>query len=334
MKVLLTGGTGFLGKNVASRLVAAGHELRLLARPNADRRGLPPAAEVVWGDVTDLESVHRAAQGVEAILHMAALVKTWLRDRTQFDRVNVGGFDNVRAAARAAGVRLVYTSSFIAVGPTGATAADEHQVHDLVTFRNDYERTKALADVRARQAAAEGDDIVLLYPGVVYGPGEMTEANLVGKMVRDHLAGRLQPIVGPGDRRWSYSFVDDVASAHVTALVKGRRGERYFLSGDNRTMTELFAMLADVSGQPAPRWHIAYGAAQALGFLLWSWAELTGMPPEFTHREVAIFREHWAYSAAKAQAELGYRITPLRDGLAATVDWLRAGRPVPVVARA
>jgi farnesol dehydrogenase len=323
MRVLVSGGTGFLGKHVAQRLLAAGHEVRLLVRPGRDRQ-LPAGAEIASGDVVDAGAFARAAEGCDAILHMAALVKMWVPDPREFDRVNVGGLENALAAAAAADARLVYTSSFIAIGPAGPTPADESRVHDGQRFRNDYERTKAKADELARRAAAEGRDIVLLYPGVVYGPGEMTDANLVVKMVRDHLAGKLPGIVGPGDRLWCYAYVDDVADAHVAALTKGRRGERYFLGGENVSMNGFFAVLKELTGVAAPRLHIPYAAATALGLTLFAWAELTGAPPELTHREVAVFREHWAYTSAKAEAELGYRAAPLREGLRATLDWLRA----------
>jgi nucleoside-diphosphate-sugar epimerase len=322
LKVLLTGGTGFLGRAVARRLAADGHELRLLAREGSKLRGLPGGIEVRRGDVTDSASFAAAAIGCEAVMHMAGLVKTWLPDSTQFDRVNMGGLTNALTVARNAGARLVYTSSFIAVGPTGETPADERQVHEGYRFRNDYERTKALADAEARRAIEFGQDVVILYPGVVYGPGELNEANLVVKMIRDHLAGRLPGIVGSGEPRWSYAFIEDVAQAHVAALDRGRKGERYFLGGDNVSMNDFFALLESLSGRPAPRWHIPYPAASAMGYLLWLWAEHTGRPPDFTHREVAVFREHWAYASGKAQAELGYRVTPLREGLRTTLEWL------------
>jgi farnesol dehydrogenase len=227
-------------------------------------------------------------------------------------------------AAAEAKARVVYTSSFIAVGPAGPQPADESQVHPGHGFRNHYERTKARADALAREAAAAGRDVVLLYPGVVYGPGDLTDGNLVVKMVSDHLAGRLAGIVGPGDRLWSYAFVDDVALGHVAALERGRPGERYFLCGENVSMVELFQRLAEVSGTPPPRRHIPYPAAALLGRTLHLWAELTGLPPVLTHEVVNVFREHWAYSSAKAVRELGYAPTPLRDGLRRTVDWLRA----------
>jgi farnesol dehydrogenase len=329
VKVLLTGGTGFLGKNVARHLVASGHEVRLLARATSDLRGLPAGLDVVYGDVTDGPAFTAAATGCAAVMHMAAVVKMWTPDRAEFDRVNVGGLQHALAAARAAHARLVYTSSFIAVGPTGSAPVDESHVHDQQRFRNDYERTKARADVLARDAAQAGQDVVLLYPGVVYGPGELTAANIVVKMVCDHLSGRLPALVGPGDRLWSYAFADDVARAHVSALERGRAGQRYFLGGENVTLRDFFARLETLTGVPAPRRHIPYGVASMVGRALHLWAELTGAVPELTHEVVNVFREHWAYESGKAASELEYRSRPLADGLKITLDWLDERALVP-----
>jgi farnesol dehydrogenase len=322
MRILLTGGTGFLGRTVARHLREAGHDIRLLVRPRAREVGLPEG-EVAEGDVTDLASMKRAAEGCGAVYHMAAVVKMWTPDRGLFDSVNVGGLRNALAASREAGARLVYTSSFIAIGPAGPEPADEERRHPGDRYRNDYERTKAAADGVARQAAAEGADVVLLYPGVVYGPGALTDGNLVVKMVADHLNGRLAGIVGPGDRLWSYAFVEDVAAAHVVALASGRRGDRYILAGPNVDMNGFFAALQTVTGVAPPRRRIPYAVAAFLGFALHGWAELTGQPPALTHEVVDVFREHWAYSSAKAEKALGYRPTPLEEGLRRTVDWLR-----------
>jgi farnesol dehydrogenase len=320
--VLLTGGTGFLGKSVARALVARGHTLRLLVRPASDRAGLPEAAELVEGDVTDAGAYARAAAGCEAVLHAAALVKMWVPDRGRFDAVNVGGLRHALAAAASAGARLVYTSSFIAIGPAGPVPADESRVHPG-GFRNDYERTKAAADALAREAAAAGRDVVLLYPGVIYGPGDLTDGNLVVKMVADHLNGRLPGVVGPGDRLWSYAFVEDVAAGHVAALERGRAGERYFLCGDNVSMNDLFETLAQLTGVAPPRLHLPYGVASLVGRAQHLWAELTGQPPQLTHEVVGVFREHWAYASGKAERELGYRWRSLGEGLRETVAWLR-----------
>jgi farnesol dehydrogenase len=323
VKVLLTGGTGFLGKAVAGRLHAHGHALRVLAREGSKLAGLPPQAETVRGDVTDGDGLRRAVEGCGAVVHLAALVKSWVSEPARFEAVNVGGLKNALDAAREAGARIVYTSSFMALGPAGPVPADETRVHEGQVFRNAYERTKTAGDELARKAAAGGQDVVLLYPGVVYGPGEMTDGNLVVKMVADHLGGRFPGLIGPGDRLWSYSFVDDVAEGHALALERGARGERYFLCGDNVSLNDFFALLHEIAGVPPPRRHIPYGVASLLGRASVLWAELTGHPPLLTHEVVDVFRQHWAYSSAKAVRELGYRPTALREGLQRTVDWLR-----------
>jgi farnesol dehydrogenase len=329
MKVLLTGATGFLGRTVARRLAARGHSLRVLVRPASRLGGLPEGAEVAAGDVTDADSVKRAAQGCEAVMHLAALVKVWAPDEERFDAVNVGGLQNALAAARDAGARLVYTSSFIALGPSGGGLLDGSRPHPGPPFRNRYERTKALADGLAREAAARGEDVVILYPGVVYGPGEMTEGNIVAGMIADHLNGRLPGLVGPADRRWSYAFVEDVAEGHLLALEKGRAGERFVLGGENATLAEVFALVQEIAGVPPPRLRIPYGVACVLGRLQWLWAELTGHRPQLTHGEVGVFREEWACDSSKAERELGYRCRPLADGLRRTIEWLRETERAP-----
>ena len=329
MKVLLTGATGFLGRTVARRLAARGHSLRVLARPTSHLGGLPEAAEVTAGDVTDADSVKRAAQGCEAVLHMAALVRIWVPEPERFFAVNVGGLRHALEAARGAGARLVYTSSFIALGPSGEGFLDASRPHPGPPFRNEYERTKALADGWAREAAAGGDDVVILYPGVVYGPGDMTEGNIVAGMIADHLNGRLPGLVGPADRRWSYAFVEDVAEGHALALEKGRAGDRFVLGGENATLAELFALVQGISGARPPSLRIPYGVASVLGRLQWLWAELTGHPPQLTHGEVGVFREEWACDSSKAERELGYRYRPLAEGLRRTIDWLRETERAP-----
>jgi NAD+-dependent farnesol dehydrogenase len=329
MRVLLTGATGFLGRRVAQSLAARGHELRVLARPTSRREGLPETASVVSGDVTDAASVERASEGCEAVVHMAALVKIWVPDAELFDAVNVGGLENVLAASRAAGARLVYTSSFIALGPSGGGLLDGSRPHPGPPFRNAYERTKALADGKARAAAARGEDVVILYPGVVYGPGDMTEGNIVASMIADHLNGRLPGLVGPGDRHWSYAFVEDVAEGHALALEKGRPGERFVLAGENATLQRVFALVQEIAGKAPPRLHIPYAAASVLGRLQWLWAETTGHPPQLTHGEVGVFREEWACDGSKAERELGYRCRPLAEGLRRTIEWLRETGKAP-----
>ena len=322
MRVLLTGGAGFLGKNVVSALLRADHEVTLLVR-GGRRPGLPESVNVVDGDVRDAEIFKTASQGCDAIIHTAAMVKIWSPRLMDFDDINVGGLTNAIAAARAHGIRLVYTSSFFAIGPTGTEPSDESQEHPG-DYGNDYERTKALADRMAREYAREGGNIVMLYPGVIYGPGELTDGNIVAKMLADRMNNRLPGIVGPGDRLWSYSFVDDVAQAHVAALEKGRKGERYLLAGDNATLNQVFAAASRRAGRDLTPRKLPFAVSRAIGRAMWLWADITGKMPDLTHQAVSIFEKHWAYKSDKAVSELAYRVRPLEEGIGSTVGWLIA----------
>jgi farnesol dehydrogenase len=320
VKVLVTGGAGFLGGRMVKGLLANGHDVALMVR-GGRRPGLPEEAAVVDGDIRDAAGFLKAAEGCEAIIHAAAMVKIWSPRLRDFDDINVGGIRNAIAAARARHIRLVYTSSFFAVGSTSPSPADESQNHPG-DYGNDYERTKARADEVARAYAGEGGDIVILYPGVVYGPGELTDGNLVARLLADQMNGKLPGIVGPGDRLWSYSFVDDVAAAHIAALEKAGKGERYLLAGVNATLNEVFAIASKRAGRDLSPRRLPFGVARLVGRAMWIWADITGKMPDLTHQAVGIFEKNWAYRSDKAVRDLGYRVRPLEEGIGLTIDWL------------
>src|SRR5262249_27535126 len=202
----VTGGTGYLGRAIVLAVAERGHEPMVFAR-SATGAGLPGRA--IDGDVRDRAAFETAARGVDAICHSAALVSLWRRDPSEFDTINVGGLENAIAITRAPKVpRLIYTSSFLALPPPDRTAPLE---------ANDYQRTKVAAHRVAMQAREAGVPIVMLYPGVIYGPGVITEANLLGRLLADHRAGKLPGVIG-ADRIWSFARVSDVAAAHARAI--------------------------------------------------------------------------------------------------------------------
>lgn len=302
MRVLVTGGTGYLGAAIVRALHARGHQPVVYAR-RATSGALPGVA--MDGDVRDPAALRRAAEGADAIVHAAALVTLWRPAPREFDDVNVNGLLNVLAVARAlATPRLVYTSSFLAQPPAGAPRPLE---------ANDYQRTKVRGLDLARRAAAEGQPVVIMVPGVVYGPGTDTEGNLVGRMVRDHLAGRLPGIIG-ADRVWSYSYVDDVASAHVSAAERpGIRGE-YVVGGENVPQRRVFEILRELTGRPLPL-RLSFPVAAVAAAAEERVAAWRGRAPRLTRGTVHIFRHDWTLDSACSIHELGYRITPLREGL-------------------
>jgi farnesol dehydrogenase len=301
MRVLVTGGTGYLGRAIVRALVARAHEPVVFSRSGAASDG----ARAFTGDVRDRSALAHGARGCDAICHSAALVSMWRPRRADFDDVNVGGLRNVLAIAREMRIpRVVYTSSFLALPPTGANRPVE---------LNDYQRTKVIADSLARSAAVEGAPIVVTYPGVIYGPGSMTEGNLVGRTLADHLAGRLPGVVG-ARRLWSYAFVDDVADAHVAALERGRIGARYRLGGENATQMRQFEIVRERLGTPLPS-RIPFLVAAALGIEEQTRAALLGSPPLLTLGTARILARDWALDCSLAERELGYRPRPLAAGL-------------------
>jgi farnesol dehydrogenase len=310
MKVFVTGGTGYLGRAIVHALAARGHHIVLYGR-TATASGLP--GRPIDGDIRDANALHAGAEGCHAIVHMAALVSIWRRRPRDFDDVNVNGLRNVLAAAKTAGVRKVlYTSSFLALPPAGRSEPLQ---------ANDYQRTKVIAEQIAVRAEDAGTPLIRLYPGVMYGPGEFTEGNLVGRMVRDHLRRKMPGLIGPR-RVWSYTYVDDVARGYVEALERGRVGTHYRLGGENAPQIRVFEIVRQLTGRSLP-WSIPYKAAEVIGAVEELRARVTGAMPLLTRRTVDIFRYDWPLDSADAVRDLDYRITPLTEGVARVVEALK-----------
>ena len=311
MRVLITGGTGYLGQTVVRTLAARGHAPVVFAR-RATQAQLP--GEAIDGDVRDRAALLAAARGCDAICHGAALVKIWRKDPTEFDAVNVGGLENAIAVVRELRLpRLVYTSSFLALPPAG-----EHEP----IVANDYQRTKAAADVVAQRAAADGVPIVSMYPGVIYGPGVRSEGNLLGRLLHDHVAGKLPGIIG-ADKIWCFSWVEDVADAHVTALERGTLGGRYTLGGENAPQMRPFEIAYALKKWPLPR-TIPYWVATALGAIeevrAGFGARAGDVMPLVTRGTVDIFRFDWPLDSEAAIRDLSYPTSSLRQRLPALLD--------------
>jgi farnesol dehydrogenase len=302
MKVLLTGGTGYLGGAIARALGGRGHTLVVFARSAS--RGAT-VGEAFDGDIRDRAALERAAAGCDAIVHSAALVRLWCRRRQDFDDVNVGGLHNVIEVGRALGIsRIVYTSSFLALPPRGLKTPIE---------ANDYQRTKVAGDRLADAAVSNGSPLVRVYPGVVYGPGSMTEGNLLGRLITDHLKHRLPGLIGP-ENRWSFAFVDDVAAGHCAALERGAAGGRYALGGENAPQRRAFEVVEELTRRRPPR-RIPFPVAKALGAAEEWRVGWFGGTPLVTRGAVEIFRHDWSLDSSDAVRALGYEITPLAEGI-------------------
>ena len=328
MKIFITGATGFFGNRLLRHLLEhTGHSLVCLTR------GVPNSAlfdndriRVVTGDLTDPSTLSRAISGCGAVIHSAAMVATWARDRRAFDRVNIEGTLNVlRAAGEAGAEKIIYTSSFLALGNSESEPLAEEGPHQRQKHFNDYERTKYLANLQAQEfAREEGLPLVILYPTVMYGPGPLTAGNLVVNLLIDYIRRRLPARLGDGSSRWNYVFVEDVAEGHRLALEKAEPGERFILGGENVSTADFFNTVELVTGVKQPRLAIPFALARMFGAAEELLAFFTGRMPQTTRAVIDIFRNNWIYDSSLAERRLGYRSMSLEEGLRRTVDWIRS----------
>ncbi|KAK7310860.1 hypothetical protein RJT34_08626 [Clitoria ternatea] len=326
MRILVTGASGYLGGRLCHALLRQGYSVRILVRSTSDLSALPPHLEIFYGDITDYASLLAACSTCSVVFHLAALVEPWLPDPSKFFSVNVGGLKNVLEAVKETRTveKLIYTSSFFALGPTdGGVAADESQVHHEKFFCTEYEKSKVAADKIAMKAASEGVPIVLLYPGVIYGPGKVTAGNVVARMIVERFSGRLPGYIGNGNDRFSFSHVEDVVEGQIAAMKKGEGGNRYLLTGENASFKDVFDVAAVITDTRKPFLSVPLWLIEAYGWLSVLFSRITGKLPLISPPTVYVLRHRWEYSCEKAKRELDYRPRTLREGLAEVLLWLK-----------
>jgi dihydroflavonol-4-reductase len=325
MDALVTGGTGFVGANLARELVGAGATVRVLARPGGDRRALDGVrVEIVEGDLLDPASLRRAVRGVQTVFHVAADYRLWTPDPPALYRANVDGTRAVLEAAAQAGVgRVVHTSSVGALGiPKDGSPGTEETPVTLADMVGHYKRSKFLAEQVALDFARRGLPVVIVNPSAPIGPGDV-KPTPTGQMIVDFMRGRM---VATLDTGLNVVHVRDVARGHLLAAERGKPGERYILghAAGNLSLAEIFGELAGITGRRAPRWRVPYALAWCSAAACEGLARVTGRPPAVPLTGVRMARKRMYFSPAKAVRDLGLPQTDPRVALADAVAWFRA----------
>jgi len=320
---LLTGATGFVGSAVARVLLARGHRLRLLVRRGSDRRNLAGLeAELAEGDLTDPESLGRAVGGCGALMHVAADYRLWVPDPAAMLRANVEGTRTLLLAARAAGVsRMVYCSSVAALGLAGdGTPADEDTPVHPDKIIGTYKRSKYLAEQAVLGLVrTEAMPVVIVNPSTPVGPRDI-KPTPTGKMIFDAATGRMPAYAETG---LNIVHVDDVAEGHALALERGEIGERYILGGEDFSLGELFALVAQVAGRRPPRIKLPLAPLYPVALACEGLARGFGVAPMVTRETLAMARKKMFFSSAKARAKLGYAPRPAVRAIEDAVGWFR-----------
>jgi dihydroflavonol-4-reductase len=313
----VTGAAGFVGANVVRDLLAHDWNVRALLRSPDPPALAGLAIERVAGDLFHPE-LAAAMRGSAAVFHVAALYSLWRRDRAAVLRTNVEGTRQVLRAARAAGVpRVVHTSSVAAIGVRAGASADEAYQSPLPALVGVYKKSKFLGEQVAREAAAAGQDVVIVNPSTPVGPWDV-KPTPTGEIVLRFARGAMPAYVDTG---LNLIDVRDCAAGHRLAYERGRAGERYILGNENMGLRDIFARLAPLTGRPIPRLRIPQAiplAYAALGeFVL---APL-GRTPDVALESVRMAKGQMYYDARKAVTDLGLPQSDVTVALADAVHW-------------
>src|SRR2546430_15793114 len=324
MTTLLTGATGFVGAAVLRRLIKTDNN----ARARADKTG---AGDIFWGVngekgaavLAEPESLQRAAQGCEAVFHVAADYRLWVVDRAKMNRVNVQGtVDLIRAAAAAGASRIVYTSSVATLRlRDDGLPADEKSDAELPDMIGVYKQSKFLAEREVKRLVAdEGFPVVIVKPTAPFGPGDV-KPTPTGRMIIAAASGRMPAYVNIG---LNVAHVDDVAAGHLLAYDRGVVGESYILGDENRSLQWILETVAELTGRRPPRIRLPHWFITPIAYIVEGITRIRGAgEPMITVDAVRMARKPMYFSSEKARSALGYSPRPAVEALRDEIEWFR-----------
>ena len=327
--IVVTGATGHIGNVLVRELISRGQTIRALVLPHDDLRPLHGLnTNIVYGDITNLQSLTSAFNGADLVFHLAGIVTIMPSMKKVLERVNVGGVRNVVAACRTSGVRrLVYTSSVHAIAePTHGTVIEETQPFDPDRVLGDYARSKARATLLLLDEVHKGGlDAVICCPTGVIGPWDYGISN-IGQLILDFASGHLKSYV-----RGAYDFVDvrDVVRGLILAAEKGQSGRHYIFSGAQVQVPELMKELERNIGYPAPTYEIPAAIARAAGVLASVYYRLIRRRPVFTAYSIDVLRSNSQVSSARAREELDFTTRPWQESIRDHIEWFRTENMLP-----
>lgn len=319
MKALVTGGTGFVGAHVARALAAEGHSVRVLHRKTSKLTALEGVPfESAVGDILDAASLRAACAGCDWVFHVAAVADYWRSTAGEIIEANVNGTRRVLEAAKEAGVqRVVFTSSAAAVGlhPDG-TPSDERVPFNGSPARFAYGYSKVLAEEVCREAVSAGQDVVIVNPVVVIGPGDLNRIS--GELILS--VAQYGPAVPVPPGGVAIGDVRDIARWQVRAAERGVTGERYILGAVNVPHAELFARISAITHIPISGWPLPAWAVPPLATLI-DWARALNLPVILDGTQTRLSARPVYFAFDKAWAAFGPPEYTLMQTLTDAYDW-------------
>lgn len=317
MRALVSGATGKVGHGIAAALRERGDEVRALVRdPERAAGTLPGGVEAVRGDATEPGTLAAAVEGCEIVFNAMGIPEQWLPDEGAFERVNaIGSRDLARAAREAGARRMVHTSTFDVFHAERGGRMDETQLADYPKGTA-YERSKQRAEELVLGERAEGFEVVITNPSAVYGPGPSGSVSFDKGMFEPLVRKRL-PVLPPGGTAMVFS--EGLASAHLLAADEGRDGERYILADEYTSFRELADLVVRTAGRGRVPPTLPLPLARAFAAIGEGLSRVIRRPPMISRGQVYFFSWQARPDASKAQRELGWRPTPLEEGIRRTL---------------
>lgn len=314
---LVTGGAGFVGKEVVRQLRAQGEKVRSFDLAS------PSSPDDFQGSVLDRDQVETAMADVEHVFHLAGNAQLWSAEKGAFQRVNTDGTRVVLKAARQNGIqKFVHCSSLttlVGTGtPIGVSQADETVMLPVNDMIGEYPRSKRMAEELVLEAAQDGFDAVVAIPTEPIGPGD-DAITPPTRMILDFAKGVTPAYI---DCILNFVPVPSLAEGMIAVRDRGRRGERYLLGGDNTPMTDLLSEISKLTGRPAPTLKMPYWVALAAGGVDTRLVSvLTGKPPKAPLTGVRLAGRNVHFSSEKAANQLAWRASAYKPALKQMIAW-------------
>jgi dihydroflavonol-4-reductase len=318
----VTGATGFLGRHLVHDLCAKGAQVSILARRSSQLHSFQGLdIKVHYGDVTDRLSLLQACENQEIVFHLAGIIAYRRSERAAMEKVNVEGTANLLDACITHQTpKVMHLSSVVTIGASfQPKPIDEDHPFNLGRYNLGYFETKRQAEILIKKAHKENNlAVYMVNPSTIYGAGDGTKGSRKTQIKVAKGQFKLYP---PGGVNVVYAK-DVIDSIHL-CLSKGQPARRYIIGGENLTIKDLFATIAEISGVPAPFIPIPRFLMTGLGHfgdLMRSIGKETSMSSETA---VTASLYHW-FSNKRARTELGFHPTPARTAIEESISWMKS----------
>jgi dihydroflavonol-4-reductase len=323
MKVLVTGGTGFVGSHLVRCLVRHENAVGCLVRPSSRLDNLESLPiNLQQGDLMNVNSIREAVKACRVVYHCAADYRLWCPNPEEMFRINVTGTNNLMQACFDEGVdRVVYTSTVGCLGKYAKEiSVDENAPARLEDMLSPYKKSKFIAQENVLNWARRGLPVVIVNPSTPVGEMDL-KPTPTGKMIIDFLRGKMFGYVDSG---MNLIDVRDVAEGHWLAAERGRPGQKYILGNINLTLKDIFDLLGEIAGIPPPNRRVPYWVAVLYAHVenLWS-GKILHREPTAPLDGVRMSRSKMWFDSSKAVQELGLPQSPIEKALERAVNWFR-----------